>query len=1162
MRNGNIISGANDATYNASLAGDYSVVVTNSGGCSITSSPDYTVSLKPLPILVCSSLPVIPPSVNNGSVSVAASGGNGSFTYLWSPGGQTTATVNGLGVGTYTVTVTSDGCESTCTTIVRELNYTITTTGNVITITDLSTNSDVLNVTQDVSNIRFAVTPNTRWYSINGGTAIQFTTLPSLSLVGISEIVVNAQGGNDQNIVGAFTINLPKLTINGGTGNDVITFLGDINFASNRSLDIDLQNDAINPGEDYVVMNTNTNLNLFGTGSATIKASKNIVFNSGSSIISQNGNIIIEGNQQAIPTVGSAAFSGITTSGSIIECTGTGNIELKGKGGANAATTYNDGIQLQNTSRVETNTGNIVIDGQGGQTPNNSATGNYGLFFQTNVSILTGGGNISLSGTGGGAGTSINNYGIGAGSTYTISATGNGNITLNGTGGGAASGSNNLGVWLNPGSITTVNGSITITGVEGLGAFGYGISIPDATQISTLPNGGDISLISNSQLISGTCNINTNSSKSVTLRPYTNNTAINLGSTSNTIGGPLSLSDAELDRVSCGTLKIGNSNSGAITVSSIIARPVSTHVELHSSGDILISGGEITTLGGNLLLNGGNAPAAVKPTYSGSDALLTSGTLSFGTDLAIVINGLTANTQYTQLLFTGNINLTGVNLVLSGTYVVDPCAALPSFIIVSNPSSGTTTGTFVGLPEGAIISNFLGSSHNAKITYVGGSGNDIVITVIKPEIELQGNSITIADGDATPDLNDHTDFGNVPVSLVRTYTIQNTGNDALTVSSINVTGGDAAMFTVGSLTPASPIPLGNSATFTITFVPTSLGLKTTTLQIANNDCNEAVYNFTIQGTGSCIAPTITCPANQLANTTSTTCDAVVTYSSSPIVSGTPTPTLSYSFSGATTGSGSGDGSGSTFNKGTTTVTLTATNACGNPSCSFDVVVSDITAPSIACSGPVTINNTPGLCSGTTILTPPTASDNCTSSGNAIDLDGVNDYISTNYVLSGSYTKELWIYVRDITNNANNFITSGGSTISTPNYYGGFLGAGNGSPWNTVSDNVPIALNTWIHVAVSYDATSQEMNLYKNGNLVSTASSVPPPPADIVQIGAWYGVYFTNGKLDEVRVWNVARTQAEIQANMNIELNAQPGLMLSYHFDQGIPNGTNTGINLR
>src|SRR5205823_3890290 len=53
------------------------------------------------------------------------------------------------------------------------------------------------------------------------------------------------------------------------------------------------------------------------------------------------------------------------------------------------------------------------------------------------------------------------------------------------------------------------------------------------------------------------------------------------------------------------------------------------------------------------------------------------------------------------------------------------------------------------------------------------------------EINVQGNGVSIASGDTTPDLADHTDFGSVNVSsgtIVRTFTIQNTGGAALSVS--------------------------------------------------------------------------------------------------------------------------------------------------------------------------------------------------------------------------------------------------------------------------------------------------------------------------------------------------------------------------------------------
>ncbi|MDP3913850.1 MAG: choice-of-anchor D domain-containing protein [Bacteroidota bacterium] len=130
----------------------------------------------------------------------------------------------------------------------------------------------------------------------------------------------------------------------------------------------------------------------------------------------------------------------------------------------------------------------------------------------------------------------------------------------------------------------------------------------------------------------------------------------------------------------------------------------------------------------------------------------------------------------------------------------------------------------------------------------------VIVTVVTQEINVQGNSITIVDGAIAPSLTDQTDFGDVITgnNFVRTYTVQNTGTDNLTVSGITVTGGNAGMFTVGSLTPASPIAGGGSATFTVSFAPTSTGIKTTTVHIANNDCDETDYDFAIQGIGTCV----------------------------------------------------------------------------------------------------------------------------------------------------------------------------------------------------------------------------------------------------------------------------------------------------------------------
>ena len=91
-----------------------------------------------------------------------------------------------------------------------------------------------------------------------------------------------------------------------------------------------------------------------------------------------------------------------------------------------------------------------------------------------------------------------------------------------------------------------------------------------------------------------------------------------------------------------------------------------------------------------------------------------------------------------------------------------------------------------------------------------------------------------------------------------------------------------------------------------------------------------------------------------------------------------------------------------------------------------------------------------------------------------------------------------------------------------------------------------ALNTWYHVAGVYDATAQKLDIYVNGVLDSSVLGGGPIPAsqfDPVQnvmIGRRSsGGFYFQGRIDELRVYNVAVSQAKIQADMNTPVSAPP-----------------------
>src|SRR5262249_45958048 len=117
-----------------------------------------------------------------------------------------------------------------------------------------------------------------------------------------------------------------------------------------------------------------------------------------------------------------------------------------------------------------------------------------------------------------------------------------------------------------------------------------------------------------------------------------------------------------------------------------------------------------------------------------------------------------------------------------------------------------------------------------------------------PEIDVQGNGASIADGDTTPSLTDFTDFGLNPVTggvVLRTFTIANGGTAGLNLTGnplVSISGTNAGDFTV-SVLPAASVAAAGSTTFQITFDASAAGLRTATVTIANDDADEGSYDF-------------------------------------------------------------------------------------------------------------------------------------------------------------------------------------------------------------------------------------------------------------------------------------------------------------------------------
>jgi len=169
-----------------------------------------------------------------------------------------------------------------------------------------------------------------------------------------------------------------------------------------------------------------------------------------------------------------------------------------------------------------------------------------------------------------------------------------------------------------------------------------------------------------------------------------------------------------------------------------------------------------------------------------------------------------------------------------------------------------------------------------------------------------------------------------------------------------------------------------------------------------------------------------------------------------------------------------------------------------------------------------------------------------------------------------FTVEAWIYPTAF-NNLAGIIAKRDFQLMTNSNGGLSVMIERSWSWElTATANNILTLNEWQHVAASYDFTAKQVKIYLNGALVHTFTRsqnfVPDFASYELHVGYNNGQgngtpsRKFSGNIDEVKVWNTVKTNAEIASGFSTELvGNETALVAYYKFNQGIGAADNTSI---
>jgi autotransporter-associated beta strand protein len=497
----------------------------------------------------------------------------------------------------------------------------------------------------------------------------------------------------------------PGFAVDGdiSNGNLVKTSLGTVQLTGNNSY----TNITVNSG------------NIFADSDAALGAnSGTVTINDPGRILLHNGVTIVKPmlNLNSNGLLGGLGADGNTTNifrGSVVLMAGAGGVSMgAGNGPANANTRLIiDGVIGGATSTLSLNGAGVIEF-----TQNNSYTG------LTNHNGNNGFGALQidqpggLGASGGGNETQVNRNGAGpTGSALWLNFSG----TLPETVNSAGSGVGGLGsIRVLGDHEVTISGNITfIAGAPW--TFGVNGDHGSLTTTGVIDSQGANRALT--KIGAGTLNIGGTAANT-----YAGGTNIN--------GGIVSVQNTSATPLGSAASIVTVNNAGTLRVELGVAVPNAVQI----NGGILTGSGKITAAVTS-------AGGTVSPgTTVGS---LTVNGISFNaaSDFLVDVNGTVAGAQYDQLKVNGTVTLGSAALVLAGGFAATPGTQL---MLIDNDGADPVIGTFAGLAEGAQVAV---GGQAFTISYIGGSGNDVVLTAVTPqsdfELAANGRSATYTDTD-------------------------------------------------------------------------------------------------------------------------------------------------------------------------------------------------------------------------------------------------------------------------------------------------------------------------------------------------------------------------------------------------------------------------------